>query len=72
MQGQYDRLLGEIDDAKRDAQAKVYKSFSDDAPVLGGASGPDRGLSAEGGTGHGGGGARGRMPSPGNKSSPKK
>ena len=40
MQGQYDRLLNEIDDAKRDAQVKVYKQFEDDAPVLGGPSGP--------------------------------
>ena len=52
MQGQYDRLLNEIDDAKRDAQVKVYKQFEDDAPVLGGPSGPDRGLSSEGGTGN--------------------
>lgn len=51
MQGQYDRLLGEIDDAKRDAQTKVYASFHDDAPHLGGGAGPDRGLSAEGGVG---------------------
>ena len=54
MQGQYDRLLTEIDEAKRDAQVKVYKSFDDDAPVLpsGRAAAHDaRGLSAEGGSG---------------------
>ena len=56
MQAQYDRLLAEIDDAKRDAQVKVYKTFQDDAAVLpsaqeGGGGGTDRGLSAEGGTG---------------------
>ena len=52
MQAQYDRLLAEIDDAKRDAQVKVYKTFQDDAPVLPPAGeGTNRGLSAEGGTG---------------------
>ena len=52
MQAQYDRLLSEIDDAKRDAQVKVYKTFQDDAPVLPSPrGGTDRGLSAEGGTG---------------------
>ena len=53
MQAQYDRLLSEIDDAKRDAQVKVYKTFQDDAPVVPSAQGgaTDRGLSAEGGTG---------------------
>ena len=51
MQAQYDRLLGEIDDAKRDAQVKVYKTFQDDAPVVPRGGTADRGLSAEGGTG---------------------
>lgn len=34
MQTQYDRLLTEIDDAKRSAQDKVYRDFHDDAPVV--------------------------------------
>ena len=54
MQGQYEKLLREIDDAKRDAQVKVYKTFQDDAPVVPPAregEGTNRGLSAEGGTG---------------------
>jgi len=44
MQAQYDRLLSEIDDAKRSAQANVYRSFHDDAQVVpaggGGSSSP--------------------------------
>ena len=53
-QAQYDRLLGEIDDAKRDAQVRVYKSFDDDAPILPAThEGTERGLSAEGGVGTG-------------------
>ena len=56
MQAQYDRLLSEIDDAKRDAQAKVYKTFQDDAAVLPSVTEGDaggKGLSAEGGVGSG-------------------
>ena len=34
MQAQYDKLLGEIDDAKRVAQEKVYSAFHDDASVV--------------------------------------
>ena len=34
MQSQYDRLLSEIDDAKRHAQEKVYRKFDDNAPVV--------------------------------------
>ena len=43
-------VLGYIQaqNAKRDAQVKVYKSFQDDAPVLGGGGGAERGLSTEG------------------------
>ena len=53
MQAQYDRLLSEIDHAKRDAQVKVFKTFQDDAPVLPSVTeqGEGRGLSADGGTG---------------------
>ena len=56
MQGQYEKLLAEIDDAKRDAQVKVYKGFEDNAEVV-----PvdrprqERGLSNEGGKGLSGG-----------------
>jgi len=34
MQSQYDRLLGEIDDAKKSAQDKVFRTFDSDAPVV--------------------------------------
>ena len=34
MQTQYERLLSEIDDAKKLAQDKVFRTFDDDAPVL--------------------------------------
>lgn len=33
MQAQYDKLLSEIDDAKRAAQEQVYRAFHDDAPI---------------------------------------
>ena len=57
MQGQYERLLSEIDDAKRDAQVKVYKGFEDNAEVVPVPGRPtqDRGLSVEGGVGLSGG-----------------
>ena len=62
MQGQYERLLGEIDNAKRDAQVKVYKGFEDNAEVVPVPGRPtqDRGLSVEGGVGF-----RGGSPIPG-------
>ena len=34
MQSQYDKLLGEIDDAKRVAQEQVYRTFHDNASVV--------------------------------------
>jgi len=34
MQAQYDRLLAEIDDSKRQAQKEVYRTFDDDAKVV--------------------------------------
>ena len=53
MQGQYDRLLSEIDDAKRDAQLRVYKAFQDDALVIPSASeAQESGLPNEGSRGH--------------------
>ncbi len=56
MNAQYNKLLGEIDDAKRVAQQKVYSTFNDDAPVLpAGGAVPDA-----------------APPSPGGRSSPRK
>ena len=66
MQGQYEKLLAEIDDAKRDAQVKVYKTFQDDAPVLPTMrEGTERGLSEEGGKGLGARGSPGGSPAGG-------
>jgi DNA anti-recombination protein RmuC len=34
MQSQYEKLLGEIDDAKKHAQDQVYRKFDSNAPVV--------------------------------------